>query len=149
MLPPAAERAISTPRQPVAVPTSRTKGRILIIDDEPRLAQAVRDMIGDGHETRVVTTGNDALQILTEEQDGPFDLILCDLHMPGISGMDLHQKMTELRPAVAERMIFMTGGTFSERSREFVGRVNNTFIDKPVDMQQLRAMVETTLERLA
>ena len=149
MLPPAAERAISTPRQPVAVPANRTKGRILIIDDEPRLAQAVRDMIGDGHETRVVTTGNDALQILTEEQDGPFDLILCDLHMPGMSGMDLHQKMTELRPAVAERMIFMTGGTFSERSREFVGRVNNTFIDKPVDMQQLRAMVETTLERLA
>ena len=84
------------------------------------------DMIGSDHETRVVTTGPDALQLLMQEPDETrFDIILCDLHMPEISGMDLHEKLAELRPAIAERMVFMTGGAFTERSRDFVSKVGS------------------------
>jgi len=147
VLPPSPERTIPTPRPP-AITTTEIRGRILIVDDEPRLAEAVKDMIGGNHETKVVTKGEDALALLMQESDDKcFDLILCDLHMPEVSGMDLHQKLAERRPATAERMVFMTGGTFTQRSREFVNRVANTCIDKPIDVLQLREIVATRVVR--
>jgi len=141
VLPAAPERTLSTPK-PSPTPFPQVCGRILIIDDEPKVADAVRDMFGPGHETKVVTSGTEALALLTQEPDDQrFDVILCDLHMPDISGMELHQKLSENRSATAERMVFMTGGTFTERSREFVQRISNPCIDKPIDVQQLRELV--------
>jgi CheY-like chemotaxis protein len=105
-------------------------------------------MIGTEHETSVVTTGNEALTMLMREPDERrFDLILCDLHMPEMSGMELYEKLVAERPAMAERIIFMTGGAFTERSREFVGRVQNPCIDKPIDLRQLRHLVASKLVR--
>jgi signal transduction histidine kinase len=141
VLPAAPERSLSTPK-PTPSPIAQVYGRILIIDDEVKVAEAIRDMFGPGHETKVVTSGSDALALLTQEPDDQrFDVILCDLHMPEVSGMELHQKLSENRPATAERMVFMTGGTFTERSRDFVRAVSNACIDKPIDVQQLRELV--------
>jgi hypothetical protein len=53
-----------------------------------------------------------------------------------------------VRPALAERIVFMTGGTFTERSRQFVARVTNTCVDKPVDVKQLRALVNSRIVKL-
>jgi hypothetical protein len=61
--------------------------------------------------------------------------------------MDLYERLAELRPTVADRIIFMTGGAFTERSRAFVSRVKNPCIDKPIDLRQLRQLVTTTLIR--
>ncbi|HKQ68201.1 MAG TPA: response regulator [Polyangiaceae bacterium] len=148
-LPPSPERAISPSPPAAQAPVSADKGKILIIDDEPRLAQALRDMIGKHHDTSVVTKGPEALTLLMQEpDDARFDLILCDLHMPDVSGMDLHQQLAATRPVMADRMVFMTGGAFSERSREFVRSVKNTCIDKPIDIKQLRSLVASTIARL-
>jgi CheY-like chemotaxis protein/two-component sensor histidine kinase len=141
VLPRAPERAASTPK-PASSPTPEVRGRILIIDDEPKVAEALRDLFGTIHETKIVISGSEALALLTQEPDDQhFDVILCDLHMPDISGMELHQKLAESRPATAARMIFMTGGTFSERSREFLSRVSNPCIDKPIDFSRLRELL--------
>jgi signal transduction histidine kinase len=146
VLPAGPERTLRTP-MPTPVSISDLRGRILIVDDEPRLGEAVKDMIGGGHETRVITKGAEALALLMQEPDDKrFDVILCDLHMPDISGMDLHQTLVAHRPATAERIVFMTGGTFTERSREFVNRVPNPCIDKPIDVQKLRDLVARRLE---
>ena len=141
VLPAAPERTLVTPKPaPSAIP--QLHGRILIIDDEPKVAEAVRDMFGPTYDTKIVTSGGEALALLTQEPDDQlFDVILCDLHMPDLSGMDLHQRLAENRPRTAERMVFMTGGTFTERSREFVQRVSNPCVDKPIDVQQLRLLV--------
>src|SRR5262249_43971421 len=94
---------------------TKPRGKILIVDDEPRLARAVKDMIGPDYDTQIVATGAEALRILSEDAaEQRFDVILCDLHMPEMSGMDLHAKLSALRPQLAETMVFMTGGTFSE-----------------------------------
>jgi two-component system, cell cycle sensor histidine kinase and response regulator CckA len=146
LLPPSAQH-ITTPK-PGPIPIPKLRGKILVIDDEPRLGEAIRDMIGAEHETSVVTTGTEALTMLMREPDDTrYDLILCDLHMPEISGMDLHEKLLHLRPVMADRIVFMTGGAFTERSREFVSRIKNPCIDKPIDMSQLRQLVATTLIR--
>jgi signal transduction histidine kinase len=141
VLPAAPEHSLSPPKPaPSTVPVMQ--GRILIIDDEPKIGEAVRDMFGATHEAKVVTSASDALALLMQEPDDEhFDVILCDLHMPEMSGWELHEKLAENRPATAARMVFMTGGTFSERSREFVGRISNPCIDKPIDVQALRDLV--------
>jgi CheY-like chemotaxis protein len=147
-LPRSEEPSITT--QPV-VPLSlfAAHGHVLVIDDEPRLAHAVKDMIGPDHDTRTVTSGREAYALLEQEPDDHrYDVILCDLHMPDLSGMDLYEKLVATRPALAERIVFMTGGTFSERSREFVARVDNTCIDKPVDVKQLRALINSRIVKL-
>jgi hypothetical protein len=55
--------------------------------------------------------------------------------------MDLHQTLSGTRPDVAERMIFMTGGTFTPRSREFVDKVKNPCLDKPIDVKKVRSII--------
>jgi signal transduction histidine kinase len=125
---------------------SKPRGKILIVDDEPRLARAVKDMIGPDYDTEIVATGAEALEMLDSGEHN-FDVILCDLHMPEMSGMDLHAKLAASRPEVADQMVFMTGGTFSERSREFVSRVANACIDKPIDLSRLKALLAAALLR--
>src|SRR5215471_1892152 len=93
LLPASESGAISTLR-PVASASQMPRGKILIVDDEPRLARAVKDMIGPEYDIDIVTTGTEALRLLTQESDDRrFDVILCDLHMPVMSGMDLHDKL--------------------------------------------------------
>ena len=71
----------------------------------------------------------------------PYDVILCDLMMPVMTGMDLYAELAATRPALAARMIFMTGGTFTARARDFLAAVPNPAIDKPFDLSALSALL--------
>jgi two-component system cell cycle sensor histidine kinase/response regulator CckA len=130
------------------VPTSQRRGRVLIIDDEPRIADAVKCMLASDHDATVATSGGEAISLLMRDpSDEAFDLILCDLHMPEMTGMDLHQELLQSRPGLANRMVFMTGGTFTAKSRDFVSRVSNPVVDKPIDITALRALVASRVLR--
>jgi len=87
----------------------------------------------------VLSSGREALELL--QRDDRFDAVLCDLIMPAVTGMDLHEELSRTRPALAERMIFMTGGTFTPRTREFLGKVPNPTLDKPFDLSALHALL--------
>jgi signal transduction histidine kinase len=127
-------------------PAEKRRPKLLIVDDEPKLARAIKDMLGTDYEARIATTGTEALRMLTQDEEGQrFDMILCDLHMPELSGMDLHARLASVYPALADKMVFMTGGTFSEKSREFVNRVSNACIDKPIDLPRLRALLASAV----
>lgn len=118
------------------------RGKVLIVDDEPRVATALRAMIETEHETLIALTGAEALEVLDrDEADDSFDIILCDLHMPDMSGMELHARLTSTRPAVAQRIVFMTGGAFTERARDFLARTTNPCIEKPLGLEALRSLV--------
>lgn len=135
------------PAQPASqsVPGVR-RGKVLIVDDEPRVATALRSMLEADHDTFIALTGAEALEVL--ERDAvrdSFDIILCDLHMPDMSGMDLHAHLASTRPAVAERIVFMTGGAFTERAREFLARTKNACIEKPLGLDALRSLVTTKM----
>jgi signal transduction histidine kinase len=140
-LPGSQEQLAAVSRAGVSI-APQVRGRILIVDDEPRVADAVRCMLSIEHDASVAGSAGEALELLTkDERDDVFDMILCDLHMPEMTGMDLHEELSRQRPGIAKRMVFMTGGTFTARSREFVSRVPNPCIDKPIDMKAIRALV--------
>ncbi len=115
--------------------------RVLVVDDEAPLARALGRMLEDEHDVDVVTSGEDALRRL--ESGGEYDAILCDLMMAGIGGMEVHRKLVIGRPALARRLVFMTGGAFSARVQRFLGEVKNPCLDKPFTKEEaLGAMNE-------
>jgi len=70
-----------------------------------------------------------------------FDVILCDLMMPELTGMDLHAELEKLAPDQAARMVFVSGGAFTPRARDFLDRVPNARVEKPIDFQNLRVLL--------
>jgi two-component system cell cycle sensor histidine kinase/response regulator CckA len=113
----------------VTRPRSVPRLRVLVVDDEPPLASALGRMLEDEHDVEVVTSGEDALTRL--EADGAYDAILCDLMMAGMGGMEVHARLSAGRPALARRLVFMTGGAFNPSAQRFLGEVKNPCLDKP------------------
>jgi FixJ family two-component response regulator len=68
-------------------------------------------------------------------------VILSDVMMPGMSGMDLHAELTRQHPDAAQRMVFITGGVFTKSVRRFLEGVRNERMDKPFDAARVRALV--------
>jgi CheY-like chemotaxis protein len=116
------------------------RARVLIIDDEPALAEALGRELERDHDVTLASSGRHALDLLG--QGGrDFDVILCDLMMPEVTGMDLHEEMRRIRPGLEERIIFMTGGAFTARARMFLAKAANAHIEKPFDMDEVRALI--------
>jgi CheY-like chemotaxis protein len=117
-------------------------GRVLVIDDEAAVGRTIQRLLGEAYEVVVLTAGGDAIELLVGKAED-FDLILCDLTMPDITGMDVYTQIMQARADVGERFVFMTGGTFSPRTRDFLDQVPNERLDKPFDLQTVRNLVRT------
>ncbi|HEU5059778.1 MAG TPA: ATP-binding protein, partial [Kofleriaceae bacterium] len=112
--------------------------RILVVDDEPLIAAAVRAVLSPPHEVEVVTRAEDAVAVVTR---GTYDLILCDLMMPGMSGIDIYESVAAHAPELADRFVFMTGGAFTRRASDFLARCGRPYIAKPFDHADLDRLV--------
>jgi len=121
------------------------RGRVLIVDDEPMVGAAVRRMLASEHDVDAVTAVSEALERIGGGQR--FDVILSDLMMPQMTGMDFYEGLLRVAPEQAERLVFMTGGAFTPAARAFLDQVPNARIEKPFDVQNLRLMVHSVLAR--
>ncbi len=129
--------SIAPPVRAIAPPARR--GRILIIDDEPIVAAAMRRMLAGEHEVEVSTRAAEALERARAGE--VFDVMLCDLMMPQMTGMELHAAMQAIDAAAAERIVFMTGGAFTVAARRFLDQVPNRRIEKPFSAPEVRALI--------
>jgi CheY-like chemotaxis protein len=119
--------------------------RALIIDDEPAIGRLVRNLLGH-HDIEVATSAELGLARL-RDAGARYDVIVCDVMMPELSGMDLYDTLAIERPAIAKRFVFITGGAFTERASSFLARVPNRHLDKPFTIDALEAaMAETIAE---
>ena len=141
---PVAHGSESEPAIPVAqVPVAGRRGRILVVDDEEAVVRAVRRILSDEHDVVAVVTAREALALCARGET--FDLILSDLMMPEMTGMDLHQELSRVAPDQAERMIFLTGGAFTPKARRFLSESPREHLEKPFDSTHLRASVRRHL----
>jgi PAS domain S-box-containing protein len=133
-------------RVPGPPPWARRAGRarVLVVDDEPLIGRALGRSLPQ-HDVRAVTRAREALDAVLAGDC--FDVILCDLLMPGMTGMDLHDALSSAAPDQARRMVFMTGGAFTDRARAFLERVPNPSLAKPLDMVELLALLEDRTAR--
>jgi PAS domain S-box-containing protein len=111
---------------------------VLVVDDEPMVGRAITRMLVPQHR---VTAVPGAAQALAALSSGHFDAILCDLMMPDMTGMALYDKLQAEAPALAARMVFLTGGAFTREAAEFLDRVPNARLEKPFTPAQLRMAV--------
>ena len=125
--------------------TAAVRGRLLVVDDEEALGRALGRSLSAHHDVTVLTSGEEALQRVAKSEW--FDVILMDVMMPQMSGMELYERMRALRPEQAERVVFVTGGAFSVAAREFLERVTNPRLEKPVDFAELLALVGDVTQR--
>jgi PAS domain S-box-containing protein len=113
--------------------------RVLVVDDEPSVGSALKRTLGRYHEVVATTEAKHALEQL--QQGLHFDVILCDLMMPHMSGMEFYRVLQEQFPAIARRVVFMTGGIFTDAARAFIAQAPNPTIDKPFDRDHLEAVL--------
>jgi CheY-like chemotaxis protein len=112
--------------------------RVLVVDDEPPIGRVIARLLSGTHDVTTMTSARTALEAIRKGER--FDAILCDLMMPEMSGMDLHGQLVEVASDQASRMIFMTGGAFTARSRAFLDKMPRR-IEKPFERAQLLAMI--------
>jgi two-component system NtrC family sensor kinase len=110
--------------------------RILVADDDDGSRRALQRVLTKlGHQVEAVSDGLSALDRLRAET---FDVVVSDLHMPGLSGMNLFYAVVAERPDVARRFLFVSGDTVSQEVRTFVERVGQPMLRKPYEIEALQ-----------
>jgi signal transduction histidine kinase/CheY-like chemotaxis protein len=112
--------------------------RLLLIDDEPMMLRLLKRLLG---RREVVTAGGGAEAIDLLGRDRAFDVILCDLQMPGQDGAAVYEALQRLQPELLDRFVFTTGGGVSARAREFLARVQPRVLTKPFAIDELFALI--------
>jgi len=134
--------AIRTPTPP---PVRVAKqARILVVDDELTVVSMLSRILSEEHTIEAATSAETALELL-DRQD--FDVVLCDLLMPNMSGVDLYEEVSRRYPGLQERIVFMTGGAFTPRAAHFLSKVSNPRIEKPFNMKSLRRLMREMAAR--
>jgi signal transduction histidine kinase len=125
-----------------SVPSLRAiqRRRVLAIDDEALLLKAFRRMLVSHHDIETKLGAREALRCFSE--DRRFDIVLCDLQMPDMSGVELHSVVKRQWPDLANRFIFITGGAFSPEARRFLEDSTIACINKPFQLQELLELIE-------
>jgi CheY-like chemotaxis protein len=117
-----------------------TPRRVLVVDDDPEVRAALSRIIGPPHCVELADTARDALRCLLERGE-EYDVIFCDLMMPDLTGMDLHEALSQQRPELLSRMVFMSAGAFTPRAVTFLERNSVRRIDKPFDPVGVRELL--------
>ena len=126
----------SDPPPRVASGTMVRQARILIVDDEPLVAQSLRLVLSREFSVTTTTDPAEAFEWIASGES--FDVILCDVMMPGMNGVELRARIQTIEPDQAARMVFVTGGILLPHVRALLEGVPNVWIEKPIDLEGLR-----------
>ena len=114
-----------------------------MIDDEDAILEMVQETLaGRGYQVDVARDGESALRRLEQT---PYDLALCDWKMPGLSGRQVYERLRVSNPALAERMIFITGDVVSDTTLAFLEERKRVCLTKPFSLDEFRAVVSRAL----
>jgi len=115
-----------------------TRQRVLIVEDDPDVCEILREMLSAEHNVSAVSSGQAAQQFLA---DTSVDVIISDVMMPGISGVDLRDWLAERDPEAARRLIFVTGGVLSQQIACRLDQLNNLRLYKPFSEDSVRDII--------
>lgn len=110
---------------------------LLLIDDDPDLAVVVRRTLR-AYDVTVAPSAEDALARLAHAR---FDVLLCDLQLPGMSGAAFQAELARLYPELDRRLVMVTGGALDEASEAFLEGRGDAVVTKPFELDRLRRVV--------
>jgi signal transduction histidine kinase/CheY-like chemotaxis protein len=140
---PAAVAPLAAPAgQPSAVPA----GRILVVEDEPTVAQLIVDVLREeGHQVEAVLDSQEGLTRISRTH---YDLVICDLRMPRLDGPAFYAALVSAGSPVQNRIIFVTGDTLAARTLEFLEGHNRPYLAKPFLVEELKLAVNRMLVQI-
>jgi len=118
----------------------RRPPRILVVHDPSTIGVTIARLLARDHEVAVAVDPADAIARI--EGGEHFDIILCDVDMPGMTGMELYTRLEETAPEQAARMVFLTDPEMSRDARTFIHRLETRSIEKPFTVTALRALID-------
>lgn len=125
----------STSRKPI---DTGSRLRVLIVDDEQAFARSLARML-EAHDVDVTYSGRTAFEKLTS---GSYDVALCDVMMPDVTGIQLYERLREARHPIVDRFLFMTGGVSTRESEQFLEKLGtDRWVTKPIPMLELRRRI--------
>ncbi len=111
--------------------------RILIVDDEPLIRRSLSRLL-NGYEVATAASGRQAIEMLKNET---FDVVICDLMMGDLTGIDVYHAIEVDSPRLKDRVVFITGGAFTDATREFLEHTTNRTLKKPISRKELHAAI--------
>ena len=138
---PAAAAGVIVPPKTLPSHKAVQRRRLLAVDDEALLLKAYRRMLLSHHDVETMLGAKEALRLFG--QDRAFDVVLCDLQMPEMSGSELYETVRQRWPELAQRFIFITGGACSQEARRFLESPGLACIKKPFQMAELLELIES------
>lgn len=132
--------------------SSATPPRVLVVDDESTIRVALRRFFTRlGWDVEEAGDGDRALEMImhdcAQHATPPYSLVVSDLRMPGISGIELHDRIEKDCPEVLPRLVFSTGDLVSDEAADFARETSCTIIQKPFEFAKLRDMIERMIGR--
>ena len=115
------------------------RAKVLVVDDEPLIGISVTRLLAEWHDVSAVTEARVALERIRAGET--FDVILCDVLMPVMTGVELFDALTAQAPQQADRMLFITGGAINAVTRDFLEAHRKRRIDKPFGTDALRVAI--------
>jgi CheY-like chemotaxis protein len=137
--------SVPPPSSETAARMAATRARVLVIDDEVAIANTLRELLEPENEVTAVTSGADAIDRV--RGGSQYDVVLCDLMMPQMSGMEVYDRLRATAPGLEERVVFMTGGAFTSRAAEFLARVPNRRVEKPFSISVVEQVVRSVAKK--
>jgi PAS domain S-box-containing protein len=123
------------------------RARILVVDDDTIVQEFLTEMLGEeGHEVEIIENGDDALERLKSED---YDVILLDIKLPGMSGIELYEYMQNNLKSSAKKVVFITGDVMGQETMDFLSRTTAPYIPKPFDTEQLKKDIDRILSQKA
>jgi CheY-like chemotaxis protein len=116
--------------------------RLFVIDDEPSIRAAIRRFLTRrGWNVDEAEDGQIALDMLLQSEPSRYDVVMCDLRMPHLSGAELHRELLEKRPDLVKRLIFSTGDVASSEASDFLAASHRPVIEKPFELARLEELL--------
>jgi CheY-like chemotaxis protein len=123
-------------------PTERPRSRLYVVDDEPSIRAAIRRFLTRrGWDVEEAEDGRVALDVLLRCEPNRYDVVMCDLRMPHLSGPELHRALVQHRPDLVQRLVFSTGDIASSDAATFLADSERPVIEKPFELVRLEEML--------
>jgi PAS domain S-box-containing protein len=131
------------PTAPPPEASTSPRVRILVVDDDVTLGRAIAGALGERHDVDVAPSPTDALERLAAADR---ELVVCDLAMPAMSGLELARRVMAVRPAYRGRFLFITGGAVPPELAAQIAAMDAALITKPFDLAALDRAIAERLE---
>jgi CheY-like chemotaxis protein len=149
------DRAPLTPASWLANPAGQRMGpsgnlppngkHILVVEDEPTVARLIADVLEDeGFQVDVQLDGREALNLADREA---YDLVICDMKMPGLDGQHFYQALVQAGNPLSKRFLFVTGDVVAQHTQQFLEHHQLPHVAKPFRMEELKDSVRGLLSR--